>query len=434
MIAPNDRIAWHNYASVLGDLNRNDEAKAAAERAIRMGLEAPETRLVYGRALLGLGKLDEAEAAYRDALFRRPAYGEAHRDLAQLIWMRTADVDAALKPLDRADPQGANAELASVRALVLDRGGRPREAYEVLNAAIARHPGDPRLRLSAAQAAADLGEDAAAVRLAESVAQVAPGVPAVEEALCTVYLAAGRPHDALAVARRRLARAPHDHVALAFAAVAARMVGDPQYERLYDYAAFVRPAQIAAPKGWRSLDAYLADLKDALVRLHALKAHPLENSLRGGSQTSQSLLRSKDPVITAFFQAIDEPIRAYMAAVGNGDDPVRSRNTGDYSVKAAWSVRLRPNGFHVDHIHPQGWLSSAFYVETPAAALDTPGREGWIRFGRPRMRTTPALDAGHYVRPEPGTLVLFPSYMWHGTVPFTTDESRMTVAFDVVPA
>ncbi|NEX92811.1 tetratricopeptide repeat protein, partial [Caulobacter sp. 17J65-9] len=188
LISPQDRIAWHNYASVLGDLNRNDEAKAAAERAIKMGLEAPETRLVYGRALLGLGKLDEAEAAYRDALFRRPAYGEAHRDLAQLIWMRTADVDAALKPLDRADPQNANAELASVRALVLDRGGRPREAYEVLNAAIARHPGDPRLRLSAAQAAADLGEDAAAVRLAESVAQVAPGVPAVEEALCTVYL------------------------------------------------------------------------------------------------------------------------------------------------------------------------------------------------------------------------------------------------------
>jgi hypothetical protein len=23
--------------------------------------------------------------------------------------------------------------------------------------------------------------------------------------------------------------------------------------------------------------------------------------------------------------------------------------------------------------------------------------------------------------------------MWHGTEPFTTDESRMTIAFDVVP-
>ena len=30
--------------------------------------------------------------------------------------------------------------------------------------------------------------------------------------------------------------------------------------------------------------------------------------------------------------------------------------------------------------------------------------------------------------------MLFPSYMSHGTVPFTTDEKRLTIAFDVVPA
>jgi hypothetical protein len=29
--------------------------------------------------------------------------------------------------------------------------------------------------------------------------------------------------------------------------------------------------------------------------------------------------------------------------------------------------------------------------------------------------------------------VLFPSYMWHGTVPFESFQSRITVAFDIVP-
>ena len=66
-------------------------------------------------------------------------------------------------------------------------------------------------------------------------------------------------------------------------------------------------------------------------------------------------------------------------------------------------------------------------------ALDTADRQGWIRFGKPPFRTQPELDADHFVRPKPGRLVLFPSYMWHGTVPFTTDESRMTIAFDAVP-
>jgi hypothetical protein len=38
-----------------------------------------------------------------------------------------------------------------------------------------------------------------------------------------------------------------------------------------------------------------------------------------------------------------------------------------------------------------------------------------------------------HVQPTPGTLVLFPSYFWHGTIPFNTTDERITVAFDVVP-
>jgi hypothetical protein len=37
------------------------------------------------------------------------------------------------------------------------------------------------------------------------------------------------------------------------------------------------------------------------------------------------------------------------------------------------------------------------------------------------------------IEPRPGLLVLFPSYMWHGTVPFHSQQSRTTIAFDAVP-
>jgi len=49
------------------------------------------------------------------------------------------------------------------------------------------------------------------------------------------------------------------------------------------------------------------------------------------------------------------------------------------------------------------------------------------------MITTPSLDAELSVRPEVGLLVLFPSYFWHGTLPFHSEQLRLTVAFDVVP-
>jgi len=40
---------------------------------------------------------------------------------------------------------------------------------------------------------------------------------------------------------------------------------------------------------------------------------------------------------------------------------------------------------------------------------------------------------GRTVKPAVGKLVLFPSYFWHGTVPFASDTNRLTIAFDITP-
>ena len=58
---------------------------------------------------------------------------------------------------------------------------------------------------------------------------------------------------------------------------------------------------------------------------------------------------------------------------------------------------------------------------------------GWLRLGRPGIVTQPALEPDFRVKPEPGKLVLFPSYMWHGVEPFESDAPRLTVAFDALP-
>ena len=121
----------------------------------------------------------------------------------------------------------------------------------------------------------------------------------------------------------------------------------------------MRPHPIDTPSGWSSLDDYLADLADGLAELHVTRTHPVGQSLRHGSQTNQALLRSQHPAVKAFPTAIDGPIRRYIASLGQGKDPVRSRIRRDYAIAGIWSVRLRPGGFHIDHVHPEGWLSSA---------------------------------------------------------------------------
>lgn len=428
---PKSGVAAHNVASGLGDAGRDEEAAAEAERALALGLDAPETWLVYGRALQGLRRLEDAERAFRNAVERRPTYAEALRDLCQLIWMRSGRADEALAPLELALAAApGDASLTGVKVRMLAHMVSDAQALDFGRAALERVPGDLRLRLDVAQLALKR-EPEFGLRLALEALRERPGDPAVRRLLAHAHLALGEARKAAEVAQGLLVENRGDQEAAASLATAWRLAGDERYRQLWDYERLVRAQTIDTPNGWSSLAAYLDELRGALAELHEFQAHPVEQSVRGGSQTTQNLLHAKHPAIAAFFEAIEGPIRAYRAQVGAGEDVFRSRNEGGHQVLGAWSVRLKPGGFHVDHIHPQGWISSACYIEVPKAVDQ--GRAGWLRFGAPPIPTRPELDAEHFVRPEPGLLVLFPSYMWHGTVPFGGEAPRTTVAFDLIP-
>jgi hypothetical protein len=302
---------------------------------------------------------------------------------------------------------------------VLEFTGDPDAAYALVRRALAAGVADGRLEIVAAELCRATDPVAALVHAERSLA-LGPEDFAALTTLCEANLAAGRPEAADLLATDLRQRNPRDQRAVALQATAWRLLGDPRYRELYDYERLVRAWTIDTPPGWSSLDAYLADLATALDRLHRLKAHPIGQSLRGGVQTTQNLDRVDDPVVAAFFAAIAGPIRRHIAAIGE---------RGDTRFHGAWSVRLQPGGFHVNHLHPMGWISSACYIGVPDAVAN--GREGWLQFGEPGVPTDPPLAAEHFVKPEPGRLVLFPSYMWHGTVPFGGEAPRLSIAFDL---
>jgi tetratricopeptide (TPR) repeat protein len=431
---PKSAVAEHNLAASLGDIDGWIEAEAACRRAFAKGGDQPETWLVLGRALMHQKRLDEAEAAMREAVKRRPTFADAQRDLAQLIWMSTGDRDAAeasLREAHEAHPEAS--EITVQLAKALQYGGREEEAYGTLSDAITRSPAsDFMLEMAASNLAIVSGKAQAALDHAIAAIRAKPGDIAAGINACDGYLGLGQADRAAELALRLYQSAPLEQQVIARLATAWRLTGDPRYRTLYDYDGLVRPYVIDTPSGWSSLETYLVELADALKRLHAFETHPFDQSLRGGSQTSQDLTRTTEPAVNAFFEAIDGPIRRYMRDVGPGEDILRRRNTGEYAFNGIWSVMLRPNGFHIDHTHPAGWLSSACYIELPEA-VQAGGREGWIKFGEPGIPTAPPLEAEHFVQPHPGLLVLFPSYMWHGTVPFSGERNRLTIAFDVIP-
>lgn len=422
----------YNLAIALQGAGLNPEATRAVRAARARGLDQPEAWLVEGLSLLGQDRLDEAETAFREALRRRPDYAAAHRELGQLVWMRSGNLDEATREVAKAVASHPRTPvLRVVQAKLLEYAGDPRAAYEILQDAAETEGEGPDLALAASQAAISF-DPQAALRHAQTALRLAPDSDLAISILAEANLAAGRPDAALAAAERLRAMAPLNQHALALEATAWRLLGDPRYAERSDYASLVRTFDLTDPD-WKSQGEFLAALTAGLDRLHVMKAHPVGQSLRGGAQTNQNLQRSANPAIRSFFRAIAAPIGAYMDSLGPGDDPVRARNTGRYRISGAWSVNLQPGGHHVDHLHPAGWLSSAFYVDVPPA-VEGGGREGWLRFGKPGIPTDPALEAEHWVKPAPGLLVLFPSYMWHGTEPFGGEQRRLTLAFDVAPS
>jgi uncharacterized protein (TIGR02466 family) len=431
---PRSATAWHNLATTLAELGRGREALEALARGFALGLDSALSWQVKARAHVACGETDAAQSAYLEAARRAPNLPAIAAERADFLWMARGDLAAAQAALDQAFHAGAPpAPLLLAKAKLIASAGDRDQAADLLERAAGHLPDDLSLALAAAQSALEAGRLPDAERHARRGEQLDPGRIAALVQSTIVNLALGRSEAALIAMRKALDLEPLDQSVLAWAATAARAAGDPLYGRLCDYESMVGTYELEPPSGWTSLSDFLRDLRTALDRHHVMAEHPSTQSLRHGTQTTYLLSGSRDPAIEAFFKALDEPLREHLARLGAGDDPLRRRNQGGYRIVGAWSVRLRPGGFHLDHMHHEGWISSAFYVETPDGALERESKEGWLRLGQPPFPTVPDLPVERFVRPRPGRLVLFPSYMWHGTVPFHTQERRTTIAFDLVP-
>lgn len=432
--APDDAAAAEALAIALDAAQQPAEAARLAGQALARGRRSAALHQVQARSLVAQGEYARAEEALRACLRLEPRRVEAHDHLARLVWMRSGDAAQATAALDealRAFPD--DDALRAAKAAILQGAGDPRGAYACLAGRAARPQAPPALLVRAGLAALDF-DPALALPLAERALRLAPAHAAARSLLAAALLGAGDARAALPHCEALRAAAPDDQYLIALQATAWRLLGDARYRELYDYERLVLPQRLEAPAPWTDLAAFLADLRRSLERLHDPHGHPLLfQSLRHGTETTADLARSDDPALRALFRAFDAPIRRYLEHIGRGDDPLRRRNRGGYRINGSWSVRLRRAGYHASHVHPRGWISSACYVALPGD-LDPRGEEGSLGFGAPGILTRPALPAEYRVRPAPGMLVLFPSYLWHGTAPFASDEARLTVAFDVVPA
>jgi hypothetical protein len=230
-------------------------------------------------------------------------------------------------------------------------------------------------------------------------------------------------------------RTPLDQSGWAYLATAWRMLGDEREHWLCDYERLIGEQFVNPVNAFSATEGFTAQVAETLNALHTTLAAPGDQSLRGGTQTPGSLFDRQDATIQALKRGVTEAVESYIDTLPKDrDHPFLQRISNRFRFAGSWSVKLKSQGHHVPHFHGQGWISSAYYARLPdSLGADEDNTDGWIGFGQPPDIYGLSHPPRKLIKPQEGLLVLFPSYMWHGTLPFVGDQYRLTAAFDVTP-
>jgi tetratricopeptide (TPR) repeat protein len=431
---PNRALTRHNQGVALRAACRFDEACEAFSIAERLGCEGAQFHANWAAASLEAGNVDQAADLYRKAIAEDPAHAESKEALTRLEIEYRGGEDA-FRHYEQGALQRGTPDAWADWIQALADNNRAELASAVGERALKMFPGSPAIVAAAAVSAGMSGDAGSALsRLATLPAGILDRQE-IKIARAQLALRAGQPELAARLAEECTSLDPDLQIAWALLGIAWRLLGDPREHWLCDYDRLVMVGDVLPTAGNSGAEEYAAEVAAALDPLHITNAAPGNQSLRGGTQTSGALFSRPEPAIQHFKEAVLAAAR--RALEGLPDDPAHPflrRKSMRLGFSGSWSVRLQGGGFHVQHFHSQGWMSSAYYARLPQSVDEDAAKrhEGWIQFGAPPANLGITLEPRRVVEPKPGRLVLFPSYMWHGTIPFGSGD-RLTAAFDYLP-
>ena len=434
-IAPEYAQAWLKLGIARGEKGDIRGAMAALERSHELRPRDLAALYAMAQAHLEGDNHEQAIECYRRALAIEPQAVEIHDALNEILWehgMR-GDYLGSFAPAIEAAPGSLPLRLRYAGSL--SHVGRHLDAEAVLSEARGLFGPDAGIHAGLGASLDGQGRSAAAIEAFTAAVEAAPQNLQYRQDLARALITAGDFRGALGHIDAAIALAPLDQRNIAFRGLCWRLSGDPRAVTINDYERFVKRYEIPVPAGYADIRAFNEALVRTLHGLHKTQVqHPLNQTLRGGTQTHGNLFERKVKEVQEARAAIEQCIRRYIAEMDDDSEhPFLGRKSERFRFSGSWSCRLAQQGFHTNHLHMEGWISSCYYVSLPDAVREGDAHAGWIKFGETNLNLGDREHIGKILQPKEGHLVLFPSYMFHGTVPFPSDEIRTTIAFDVMP-
>lgn len=435
-----------------------------------------------------------ARRALEKCLKIDPSSSVARIDLAGLYFEGRA-YDQALKALDRVLAANPDHQAATVhKAEVLDRIGRLEDAAALLEKAVARDPGlfpawlalatvlkrlaRPDQALAAARKAISLQPDSIpamnnlatvlagtrepahvqeAIHLFEQVLKLVPSLKETHANLAALWFE----QKDFAKARNHYLKAESDHAKSRALECLMHLDQWDQFEMEAKASAkgprtsLVLPsltAFAAERKGLPDPTSYCPDPFEILKIypnvaqaesdpdwLQAMAEHlltrdsvwePLGSTTMKGYQTQVPLLNDPSGPLKELEAILRHAIARFLDDNKQAECDLIRHWPSRYELDV-WFVNLTSGGHQKAHNHPFGWLSGVFYVGMPADLRPPAGSIEFSLAGAsyPDIASEKARIVNH--QPALGDIALFPSSLFHRTLPFRSEQARLSVAFDV---
>jgi len=428
---PTNVVALNNLGNVLRKMNDFEASAQRFEAAIKLQPANSTLRRNLAATLVLLNRREEAKQCFMDAVSLTPLDWTAQEELAAFLWEEGGE-----SPFEYIEPhinhEDANAEFVLAYIKLLVRADQFQKALDVLNSQEQLLRSNLDLYIYKARVHRELGDYHASLDYVEKgeKLKVKNSIGLDSEAGYTL-LSLGRVKEAHTKFAKLVKQEPLNQGWWTMLSTCYYLQNEEsKYDWLCNYQQLLAVVPVLPSKeGRHSLN---NALRDVLEALHQNERHPIGQSLRNGTQTYENLFDDNNEVINTLSGLILDRAEEFIQLQSTDrKHPFLSRLSKDLTFKGSWSVKLRSEGYHRSHYHPEGWLSGVYYVDVPDA-VDQHG-EGWLTFGRADIANQ-NFEGDFAVKPQSGNLILFPSYMWHGTNAFTSNTARLTVAFDIIPS
>ncbi len=146
--------------------------------------------------------------------------------------------------------------------------------------------------------------------------------------------------------------------------------------------------------------------------------------LINGRQTAGNLFSIKNSFTDTIQRIIHLEINNYRNYFKNSKEGFITNWPDAYNLYG-WLISMKSGGELHAHIHERGWISGSMYINVPPKLkADSGNLVVCIDDEKSHKKTINVVT---------GSLCLFPSSLFHYTIPFQSDEERIVLAFDVLP-